>query len=126
MSAGVARILVADDEPALRALIVATLSVAYACDEVDSGDAALARLRDDDYDLLVLDLMMPGRSGLDVLEEMRSDDRLRNLPVVVVSAWQTTEDTEGAFEAGATSFVSKPFQPEQLLSAVQDLVEPSE
>jgi len=122
MSAGVARILVADDEPALRALVVATLSGAYACDEVDNGDAALARLRDGDYDLVVLDLMMPGRSGLDVLEEMRSDDRLRDVPVVVVSAWQTTEDTEGAYAAGATDFVSKPFEPEQLLSAVQELV----
>jgi two-component system chemotaxis response regulator CheY len=122
----VARILVADDEPALRALIVATLGGGYACDEVDSGDAALARLRDGDYDLVVLDLMMPGRSGLDVLEEMRSDDRLRDVPVVVVSAWQTTEDTESALAAGATTFVSKPFQPEQLLSAVQGLVEQDE
>jgi DNA-binding response OmpR family regulator len=113
---------VADDEPALRALVVVTLGDAFACDEADSGDAALAKLRDGDYDLVVLDLMMPGRSGFDVLEAMRSDDRLRRVPVVVMSAWQSSEDTEGALKAGADSFVSKPFQPEELVAAVRRLV----
>ena len=126
MSATLPRILVADDEPALRALVVVTLGSAYACDEADSGDAALMRLREVDYDLVVLDLMMPGRSGLDVLQEMRADERLRDVPVVVMSAWQSAEDTEGALEAGADSFVSKPFQPEELLGTVRDLVEQNE
>jgi DNA-binding response OmpR family regulator len=125
VSATVPRILVADDEPALRALVVVTLGPEYACDEVDSGDAALTRLRDTHYDLVVLDLMMPGRSGFDVLQEMRADERLRDVPVVVMSAWQSAEDTEGALAAGADSFVSKPFQPEELLGAVRDLVEQS-
>jgi DNA-binding response OmpR family regulator len=125
VSARVPRILVADDEPALRALVVVTLGSEYACDEADSGDAALTRLRDTHYDLVVLDLMMPGRSGFDVLEEMRADERLRDVPVVVMSAWQSAEDTEGALAAGADSFVSKPFQPEELLGAVRDLVEQS-
>jgi two-component system phosphate regulon response regulator PhoB len=125
VSATVPRILVADDEPALRALVVVTLGSEYACDEVDSGDAALRRLRDEHYDLVVLDLMMPGLSGFDVLQEMRADERLRDVPVVVMSAWQSAEDTEGALAAGADSFVSKPFQPEELLGAVRDLVERS-
>jgi DNA-binding response OmpR family regulator len=125
VSATAPRILVADDEPALRALVVVTLGSEYTCDEVDSGDAALMRLREDDYDLVVLDLMMPGRSGFDVLREMRADERLREVPVVVMSAWQSAEDTEGALAAGADSFVSKPFQPEDLLAAVRDLVEES-
>lgn len=119
------RILVADDEPSLRALVVVTLGSAYACDEADSGDAALTRLHEVDYDLVVLDLMMPGRSGFDVLQEMRADERLRDVPVVVMSAWQSAEDTQEALTAGANSFVSKPFQPEDLLDAVRDLVEPS-
>jgi hypothetical protein len=56
---------------------------------------------------------------------MRADERLRDVPVVVMSAWQSAEDTEGALAAGADSFVSKPFQPEELLGAVRDLVERS-
>jgi two-component system phosphate regulon response regulator PhoB len=123
VTATLPRILVADDEPTLRALVVVTLGSAYACDEADSGDAALARLRETNYDLVVLDLMMPGRSGFDVLQEMRADERLRDVPVVVMSAWQSAEDTEGALAAGADSFVSKPFQPEELLDAVRELVE---
>ena len=123
MSAALPRILVADDEPALRALVVVTLGSSYVCDEADSGDAALTRLRETDYDLVVLDLMMPGRSGYDVLQEMRADERLRRVPVVVMSAWQAAEDTESALAAGADSFVSKPFQPEELLGAVRELVE---
>jgi DNA-binding response OmpR family regulator len=120
------RVLVVDDEPALRALVVVTLGPDYECDEADSGDAALTRLREANYDVVVLDLMMPGRSGFDVLQEMRSDERLRQVPVVVMSAWQSAEDTEGALDAGADSFVSKPFQPEELLATVRDLVEESE
>jgi two-component system, OmpR family, response regulator len=116
------RILVVDDEPPLRELVVVTLGDAYACDEAPNGDAALKLLRKRHYDLVVLDVMMPGRSGIDVLREMRADEALRDVPVVVMSAWQSTEDIDAALAAGANGFLPKPFRVEDLDSTVKDVI----
>jgi CheY-like chemotaxis protein len=122
MSERVPRILVVDDEPPLRELVVVTLGDVYRCDEAGDGEEALARLRDGQYDLVLLDVMMPGRNGLEVLREMRDDERLRDVPVVVLSAWQTQDDVDAARDAGGTAFLPKPFPPEDLAAAVDALV----
>lgn len=116
------RILVVDDEPPLRELVVVTLGPAYACDEAASGDAALELLKEGQYDMVMLDVMMPGRSGIDVLREMRSDEALRDIPVVVMSAWQSSEDVDAVLAAGADGFLAKPFRLEELDSAVRDVI----
>jgi DNA-binding response OmpR family regulator len=116
------KILVVDDEPPLRELVVVTLGAAYACDEAASGDAALELLREGRYDMVMLDVMMPGRSGIDVLREMRSDEALRDIPVVVMSAWQSSEDVDAVLAAGADGFLAKPFRLEELDSAVKDVI----
>lgn len=116
------KILVVDDEPPLRELVVVTLGDAYACDEAPNGDAALKLLRKQRYDMVVLDVMMPGRSGIDVLREMRADEALRDVPVVVMSAWQSTEDIDAALAAGANGFLPKPFRVEDLDSTVRDVI----
>jgi two-component system alkaline phosphatase synthesis response regulator PhoP len=113
------KILVVDDEPPLRELVIVTLGDAYACDEAADGDAALEQLRTQRYDVVMLDVMMPGRSGIDVLREMRSDDDLREIPVVVMSAWQSTQDIDAALAAGADGFLPKPFLLEELDLAVR-------
>jgi DNA-binding response OmpR family regulator len=114
MNLDLPKILVVDDEPPLRELVIVTLGDAYACDEAADGDAALALLRKQQYDMVVLDVMMPGRSGIDVLREMRSDEALRDVPVVVMSAWQSSEDIDAALAAGANGFLPKPFRVEEL------------
>jgi DNA-binding response OmpR family regulator len=116
------RILVVDDEPPLRELVVVTLGAGYACDEAASGDAALELLREGRYDMVMLDVMMPGRSGIDVLREMRSDEALRDIPVVVMSAWQSSQDVDAVLAAGADGFLAKPFRLEELDSAVRDVI----
>ena len=116
------RILVVDDEPPLRELVVVTLGDAFACDEVDNGDEALARLSTDHYDLVMLDVMMPGTSGTDVLRKIRADDELRDVPVIVMSAWQSPQDVASALEAGADRFLAKPFRIDELGSMVRALV----
>jgi DNA-binding response OmpR family regulator len=113
------KVLVVDDEPPLRELVIVTLGDAYACDEAADGDAALEQLRTRRYDMVMLDVMMPGRSGIDVLREMRSDDALREIPVVVMSAWQSTQDIDAALAAGADGFLPKPFLLEDLDLAVR-------
>ena len=116
------KILVVDDEPPLRELVVVTLGDAYACDEAPNGDAALKLMRKRRYDMVVLDVMMPGRSGIDVLREMRADEALRDVPVVVMSAWQSTADIDAALAAGANGFLPKPFRVEDLDSTVRDVI----
>jgi two-component system phosphate regulon response regulator PhoB len=122
MSDDAPRILVVDDEPPLRELVVVTLGDAYHCDEARDGDEALALLREHPYDLVLLDVMLPGRSGLDVLREIRSDDRLRDVPVVVISAWQQESDVDAAREAGGSAFLPKPFPIDDLVAAVDSLL----
>jgi two-component system, OmpR family, response regulator len=69
----------------------------------------------------VLDLMLPGRSGLDVLAALRADDELAKTPVIVMSAW--SHSNEAAVQAGADRFVPKPFDPDELRDAVLALLE---
>ena len=116
------KILVVDDEPPLRELVVVTLGDAYSCDEAADGDAALEQMRKRRYDMVVLDVMMPGRSGIDVLREMRADEAMKDVPVVVMSAWQASQDIDSALAAGANGFLPKPFRAEELDATVRALI----
>jgi DNA-binding response OmpR family regulator len=115
--------LVVDDEQPLRELIAVTLGDAFACEEAADGDEALEKKRASPPDLVLLDMMMPGRSGIDVLREMRREPALRRVPVVVVSAWQAPGDVAAALAAGADRFLAKPFRVDELASVARALVE---
>ena len=116
-------ILVCDDDAGLRELMRVTLEPAgYRFVEAVDGEEALRELALERPDLVLLDIMLPGYSGIQVLEAMRSDEALRDVPVIVVSAWQTPEDREGAIAAGANAFLSKPFEPDELTASVEDLL----
>jgi CheY-like chemotaxis protein len=116
-------ILVCDDDEPLRELMKVTLGTGYRFVEAADGEIALAELAQQRPDLVLLDVMLPGYSGLDVLQAMRSDDALRDVPVIVVSAWQTPQDREAAVAAGADGFLAKPFELDELSSAVRTLLE---
>jgi CheY-like chemotaxis protein len=113
-------ILVCDDEPSLRELVRAVLGPRYSFVEADDGPRALALARELHPDLIVLDLMLPGMSGLEVLDVLRGDPELGAVPVIVVTAWSHAEAT--ALVAGADRFVPKPFDPEALETAVEELL----
>ena len=88
--------------------------------EAADGTEALALASEVRPDLIVLDVMLPGLSGIEVLEVLRSDEELHSIPVVVITAWSHAEvDAQGA---GADRFVSKPFDPDDLSSAVEELL----
>lgn len=125
MSNHLPKILVVDDEQPLRELVVVTLGDSYSCDEAADGDAALEQLRARRYDMVVLDVMMPGRSGIDVLREMRADEAMKDVPVVVMSAWQAAQDIDSALAAGANGFLPKPFRAEELDATVRALIRES-
>lgn len=113
-------ILICEDEAALRELVRAILGPGYAFAEASEGAEALDLIRTLRPDLVVLDLMLPGKSGLEVLAELRSDTRSGETPVVVVTAWTHAE--EAVLAAGADRFVSKPFEPELLQRIVEELL----
>ena len=113
-------ILVCEDEAHLRELVRAAIGSDYRFEEVTDGREALERARELRPDLVVLDLMLPGKSGIDVLAELRAECATRNTPVVVISAWSDVE--AAALAAGATRFVGKPFEPIELKAIVDRLL----
>jgi len=115
-------ILICDDEMPLRELIKAALGDTYRY--VEAADAAEAEvvLESEQPAAIVLDVMLPGKSGIDFLTELRNTGTPSDLPVVVVSAWQSADDEEAAMTAGADAFIGKPFDPEDLASLVEGLI----
>jgi DNA-binding response OmpR family regulator len=115
-------ILICDDELPLRELIKAALGDTYRY--VEAGDAQQAEevLEAEQPAVIVLDVMLPGKSGIDFLTELRETGTPSDLPVVVVSAWQSADDEQAAMTAGADAFVGKPFDPEDLANVVEGLI----
>ena len=115
-----ATILICEDEPSLRVLIKASLEGGYAFAEAEDGVRALALARRLEPDLIVLDVMMPRLDGLTVLRELRTDERLRDCRVIVLTAQPMTR--EDAMELGADRVLDKPFAPDDLAAAVEEVL----
>ena len=116
-------VLICDDDDGLRELMRVTLEPHYECVEANDADSALERLRSSRPSAALLDVMLPGRSGLEMLREMRADPALAAIPVIVVSAWTRDSDRTAATEAGANAFLGKPFEIEELTEAVAALID---
>ena len=114
-------ILICDDEPALRELIRASLDDGYLFAEASDGVTALELAREVEPDLVVLDLMLPRLGGLEVLARLRADPLLRQVPVLVITAWNETR--EDVIAAGAAEFASKPFDPDVLRASIKRLLD---
>jgi len=112
-----ARILIVDDEPHIRRLLRTALDRAgYAVDEAASGQEALSQLSAHQPDLVLLDLGLPDRDGIELVSVIRSRSTAR---VVVISAREMTEDKVAALDLGADDFVTKPFDTAELLARVR-------
>jgi class 3 adenylate cyclase len=117
------RILVVDDTPHNRKLLADVLEVkGYAVSTAATGAEALARLARERPDLVLLDVVMPEMSGYEVCEEIRRDPETRLLPVVMVTALDSSEERVKSIEAGADDFLSKPINTEELLARVRSLL----
>jgi CheY-like chemotaxis protein len=120
-AAGPLTILLVDDDPDILRLLTMTLrSEGFRLLTAGDGDTALAMARAERPDLLLLDWNMPGRNGLEVCQALRaeSDPRLRDVPVVMLTAQGGAEDTAAGFAAGVTDYVTKPFKPTHVRSRV--------
>jgi DNA-binding response OmpR family regulator len=115
-------VLICEDDANLRTLVRLALGEdGYRFFEAPDGPSGLELARRIQPDLIVLDLMLPGRSGIDVLRELRSRDEFAGTPVLVISAWSHSD--EAAVDAGADRFVAKPFDPDELRDAAVELLE---
>jgi DNA-binding response OmpR family regulator len=113
-------ILICEDEPTLRELVQAVLGPGYRYLEAVDGEEALEVAESVVPDLVLLDLMLPGTSGFEVLQAIRAKPALRSTPVIVLTAWTHVEPA--ALAAGADRFVTKPFEPDELGAVVRELL----
>ena len=120
---GPVRVLVADDEPHIGRIIKTKLEQGpFAVTLVYDGAEALAELeRDPGVGVLILDLMMPRVSGLEVLDRVRADARWRALPCLILTAAGQDHHEADARRRGADDFMTKPFSPKRLLARVAEL-----
>ena len=114
-------ILICEDEAALRELVRASLDGGYRFAEASDGYVALQLAQELAPDAVILDLMLPGLGGLEVLAGLRADDRLRDTKVLIITAW--SEDREDLIAAGADDFLPKPFDPDELKRKLEKLLE---
>lgn len=116
-------ILVVDDEPYIGRIIQLKLeSGPYSVELAHDGRSALERLSSGErFDLVLLDIMMPHLSGLDVLAELRKLPGRESTPVIMLTAKGQDTDRARAAELGATDFLTKPFSPKKLLARIDEL-----
>jgi len=121
----VADILVVDDSKVMRDMIIACLRPhpGLVFTHASSGLEALEKLSLRSFDLMVLDLNMPDIDGFEVVEFVRGQDKLRLLPIIVVTTRGDDSSMARALGAGASRFMTKPFAPEAILSEVRSLME---
>jgi len=113
------RILVVDDEPDIVALVVYHLAKAkYKVSSATSGSDALALAKRERPALVVLDLMLPGMSGFDVLEQLRADANTASIAVLMLTARKDEPDRIRGLELGADDYLTKPFSPQELVLRV--------
>lgn len=119
----VQRILIVDDEPANLFILEGILSgEGYEVVSASNGRECLKCLSDKEFDIVLLDIMMPEMTGLDVLQIMRNNPVLHNLPVMVVSAKVGSDDVKEALDAGANEYIKKPIDEVELLARIRTLL----
>ena len=119
-----ARILIVDDQEENCAVLLRRLEKeGHVCAAVHDGVAALERLGVEDFDLVLLDIMMPGMDGREVLRRIKTDEKLRHLPVIMISALDQIESVVECIERGAEDYLPKPFNPVLLRARIGSSLE---
>jgi DNA-binding response OmpR family regulator len=120
MAGFLATVLICDDEPALRELIRISLDGPYQIVEADDGEESLQIARRLRPDVVILDMMMPRRSGLEVLTALRKEKEMSKTRIIVLTAQPAAR--EDALREGADVVMVKPFEPEQITAAVEEVL----
>lgn len=113
------RILVVDDDPTVRQVLSLQLeSDGHQVSAAVDGDSGLEAVQEQHPDLVVLDVMMPGLSGWDVLQRLRSEPGSARLPVLLLTARDVPDDRRRGYELGASAVLSKSYRPQELTDTV--------
>ena len=117
------RILVVEDEPSIAELIAINLSHAgYEVEKAMQTDVAQSMMKEQLPSLIILDWMLPGKSGVQFAKELRSNDRTRGLPILMLTAKSEEADKVMGLDSGADDYVTKPFSPKELIARVRALL----
>ncbi|UTE77222.1 response regulator transcription factor [Rossellomorea sp. KS-H15a] len=118
-----ARILIAEDEEVLRMLMVDTLEdEGHELDEAVDGQEAIDSIMKNDYDLILLDYMMPLYTGLEVIEKVRNSPEKGSVKIMMVSAKSQQADRDLVLKSGADYFIAKPYSPAELVQRIEDIL----
>jgi putative two-component system response regulator len=113
-------VLIVDDEPHIVNLIRLSLQEEYNVIVANSGNEAIHLAEERRPDLVTMDIMMPGMSGFEVVEEMRKFDSTKHIPVIFLSAKDSLKDMQTGMEAGGDDYMTKPFEPDELNKRVKE------
>lgn len=117
------RILTVEDEPEVRELIRYTLeSKGYRVDEADNAHEARRLLSRHRYDLILMDWMLPGRSGLDLTRELKQKARSDTPPIIMLTARSEESDKVDGLDSGADDYITKPFSPREMLARIKAVI----
>lgn len=117
------RILVVDDDRMLRTLVAHKLSrIGYEVDQAENGQDALDSAAEKIPDLIILDGMMPVMDGIECLRNLKSSEKTSDIPVFMLTARRGEEDVVEALRLGAADYLSKPFNPDELILRIQRFV----
>ena len=117
------RILIVDDESAIRLICRLNLgSSGFETFEAGDGDTAVAVARAERPDLILLDVMLPGKDGWDVAEELAAVDETRDIPILFLSARSDRTDESRGYELGGVGYITKPFDPHEMIERVRHVL----
>ncbi len=116
-----ARLLVVDDDPAIREFLKNRLTMeGYEVFDAEDAERALEILKElRDFDLILLDVIMPGATGFDLLRIVKKDSMFSHIPVIMVTALGLVQDKELAFRLGAGDYLTKPFDTREMLARIE-------
>ena len=118
-----AKILLAEDEDVLRMLVMDSLEdEGYDIDEACDGCEALEYVKKNEYDLILMDYMMPGMTGLEVIKEIRKMPEKQKVKIMMLSAKSQKSDQEQVLKEGADYFMAKPFSPLALVNRIEEIL----
>lgn len=118
------KILLVDDEPAIVKMVARRLQAeGYRVTLAFDGEEALARLKEQVPDLVILDVMLPKINGFEVCRKLRAAEDTKDLPVIMFTAMAQQKDKRQGYECGANAYICKPFRSYELVNKIQELIE---
>jgi two-component system chemotaxis response regulator CheY len=119
-------VLLIDDSNSMRAVVKKIISISGfkmdRCIEAENGKEALKALEENWVDVIVSDINMPEMNGFELLEKLKEDDFLKNIPVIIVSTEGSEQHVQNAFDLGVKGFIKKPFLPEEIRKVLYEVI----